>query len=248
MATLTKEQLQAMGLSEAEIEAILGVTNQEGGSGLPFKTIRVNYDDDLGKKGSFGYAVKKDENGYAIEYEKTFDTLKVTFLKSFYQYTKYDENTNQTTVSSNIFDNLRDAKKAVDTKSGKLISELKEFDDGIKFQRIALVKLEDTGDYAVWYIKGGYLFKLGEELQKHKNDGHLNKTFTITNGKHKKGSVTYFSPDTIEVSDRNMLETLKEDSEAITKINEWASEHTQNTSSTSASNTIEVDVDEDIDF
>jgi len=244
MADTTREQLQTMGLSEEQINAILGVTNQESGEGLPFPILKVNYDADLGKLGAFGYNPQKNEDGFIESYEKTFDVIKATFLKSVYQYSAFDANTNQVSVVSNIFESLKDAKNAIDTKSGLPISELKETNDNIKLQRISLVKLEDTGDVAVWFLKGKYLFELNEELRKHKNEGHLTKTFTIRNKKQKKGSVTYFIPE-ISVEDRNMLETIKEDSEYITKFNNWALKEVEVQPKKRVNEAPEIDVDED---
>jgi len=250
MANLTREQLQAMGLNEEEINAILGVTNNSNGGGLPFNILKINYDDDAGKRGIFGYNPQKDENGYLTGYEHTFEELRFTPLKSWYQYANFDSTTGSVTVKSELFESLRDAKSMTDVKTGELIVSLQETDNSIKLNRVMLVKLEDLENtYAIWYIKGKYYYELNQILQKEPNEGHLNKTFTIKNKKEKNGSITYFIPTLVKVEDRDFTSSIKEDAEAIKKFNEWAENDIQDNKKVDTSEIPEIDIDdEDIPF
>ena len=248
---LNVEQLKAMGLTEEQIQGILGVKNDTSNSGsLPFPLVKVNYDSDLGKIGSICFNPKKDDDGVVVECEKVFDNpFKVRFLKSAYQYSKYDATLNKTTIVSNIFSNLQDAKKAYDLKSGVAISELKENDDTVKFNRISLVELyDDEGNSytGIWYIKGAYLFELNDILNKFDNNAHLSQILEIQNKKRKKGTVTYFTPELVGNEEVDFLKTIKDDSEKIVKFDKWIEDVNsggtqQQSTSQSSSSTDDID-------
>ena len=227
LKNLSKEQLKALGLNDDQINAILGVVNQDNGSGgLPFPLIKINYDSDYGKVGSFAIQPKKDEEGQTIGFEKVFSNpVKVRFLKSMYQYSKFDATQNKPTVTSNIFA-LKDAKKAYDLKTGAAIKQLKEMDEDIKFQRVTLMEIIDGDEkyVGIAYLKGAYLYELNEQLRKYDNEGHLNKVFTIKHNKKKKGSVVYYVPSVEEVEDYDFIKTIKEDSANIAKFDKWVEE------------------------
>ena len=250
---LTREELEAMGLSQEEIEAILGATKEDTGSGLPFKQIKVNYDTEVADKGVFGYNLIKDEDGFPVEFEETFGNLKFTPLKSYFQYTKWDAKQNKPTVKSFMFSSLREAKTVKDMLTGRLIEDIKRElpeDDKVIFTRVILVKLEDINKYAVWFVSKSYQYELGGILQKEKGEGNLTTTFTIKNKKARNGGVTYFLPELVDTEERDYKETLSEDAKAIKEFNKWVEGVNSFTTSTDKKETStadipEIDIEED---
>jgi len=182
--------------------------------------------------------------------------FKVVFLDIAHQYSKFNPTTNKVDVVSNIFKSLRDTKKAYDLKTGVAISTIKEDDDGVKLQKIALTKLfnEDGNEYVgVWYIKGSYLFELNDIMRKYPNDGVLTTKFTIDHEKRKKGRVTYYVPVCAGDEEYNVIDNIKTDTKHITKFNKWinevnsSSQSQPQTTTTHQETTTDIDED-DIDF
>jgi len=251
---LTKEQLQALGLNEQQIEAILGAaTANSKTGGLPFPLLKINFDMDFGKVGAWAYNPQKDDDGTITGYEKIYDpTIKVRFLKSMYQYSKYDSAEGKPTITSNIFE-LKDAKKAYDLKTGTLISQLKDMDDGIKFQRILLGVIEDGDERKpfILYAKGSFLFELNDILRKFPNDAHLTHILELGTKKNKKGTVVWFTPTLVnseELDQAEFLKRVKEDAELISKFNEWVEQVNsggENDNSTTQTQVDDMEEDED---
>jgi len=242
---LTKDQLKAMGLTDEQIEAILGVSEGTGGgTQLPLALVKINYDSDFGKVGALAVNPQKEERE-VVGYEKVYESpFKIRVLKSYYQYSKYDPNTNQTTVSSNIFTSLKDAKKAIDMKSNLLVKDLRESDDKIKMNRILVLEI-DGDTIGVMFVKGAYLYELNQILAKFPNDGHLAVELELTHKKQKNGTVTYFTPELKDSSDHDFIKTIKEDSGAISAMDKWVKEY--NSSLEGASSKPESQTSDDID-
>ena len=225
LKNLTREQLQAMGLNDQQIDAILGATSaNEKAGGLPFPLLKVNFDPDFGKLGAWGYNTIKEDR-QTTGYEFVTDKIKVRFLKSMYQYSKFDTTENRPTVTSNVFA-LKNAKKAYDLKTGIPINELKVTDDGIKFQRILLGVVDINGEQKpfIMYAKGSFLFELNDILKKFPNDGHMTHQFTLGTEKRKKGTVVWFVPpliDVKELSQQEFIANLKSDANLITEFDKW---------------------------
>ena len=226
LKNLTREQLQAMGLDEAQIDAILGAAaaNSKVG-GLPFPLLKVNFDMDFGKVGAWGFNPIKEE-GTTTGYECVVEVAKVRFLKSLYQYSKFDSVENRATITSNVFA-LKDAKKAYDLKTGTPINTLKATDDGIKFQRILLgvLECEDKEVPFIMYAKGSFLFELNDILKKFPNDGHMTHRLELGTEKRKKGTVVWFVPTLVgdeQLEQTEFISNIKKDADYIKAFDEWA--------------------------
>ena len=255
LSNLTREQLQAMGLSEEQIAAILNtVEENKGGQGVPFPLLKINYDMDFGKVGAYGYNPQKDENGNLSGYEFVSDKVTIRPIKSVYQYSKFDVEQNKPTVTSNIFP-LREAKKAYDLKSGTPISVLKASDNDITFQRILLGVIDIDGEEKpfIMYAKGSFLYELSNILNQYKNDGHMTHKFTLGTEKRKKGTVVWFVPtleDVNELAQDEFIKNIKTDAELIRQFDEWIASvnaggnDTPSTVSTKATSDVEVDESE----
>jgi len=228
MAELTREQLEAMGLNEEQINAVLGVIYGSNTIQMPFPIAKVNYDSELAPVGVWAINPVKDDEGNVVSYDKVLSNpVKMRFLKSLFQYSKFDADLGKKVVTSNIFE-MRNIANAYDLKTGVAIVQLKEEQEGIKLQRISLIEfIDDSGDkfYAIAYIKGAYLFNLNNIIQKYSGEGHLSKIFTIKNVKEKKGAVIYFVPELVEVEDYDIMQSIKEDAEKINKFIKWAKDY-----------------------
>jgi hypothetical protein len=255
LKNLTYEQLKVLNLTDEQIKAILGAAEStSSGNGLPFPLLKINFDADLGKLGVWGYNPIKGDEG-VTGYEKIYDpTIKVRFLKSVAQYSKFDTAENRATVTSNIFA-LKDAKKAYDLKTGVAISQLKEMDDDIKYQRILLGVIIDGEEEKpfIMYAKGAFLYTLNEILRKYPNEGHLTHIFELKTKKKKRGSVTYFEVEAVnveELSQEDFIKNIKKDAETISEFDKWVESVNNNVSDSETLNKInkqveEVDEDED---
>jgi len=251
LAELTKEQLQAMGLDDAQIAAILNtVEENKGGQGVPFPLLKINFDPDFGKVGAYAYNPQRDDEGNMSGYEYISEEVTIRPIKSLYQYSKFDVEQNKPTVTSNIFP-LREAKKAYDLKTGTPISVLKEADNDIKFQRILLGTIEIDGEEKpfVMYAKGSFLYELNNILGQYKNDGHMTHKFTLGTKKNKKGTVIWYTPtfvDVKELSQDEFIKKIKEDAELIRQFDEWVVSVNAGNSDTPSTtkSTPDVEVDE----
>ena len=228
---VTREELQALGLSEEEIKAMLGAAEaNEGTGGLPFPLVKINYDAEAAKLGEMGYNPIKDDEGFLTGYERVFtNPYQIRILDSYYQYSAFDATTNKPSVTSNLF-RLKDAKKAYDLKTGKLISDLKKTNDQIKFSRVALVEIrqddDDTSVFGIFYMKGKWLYDLGQAVKKDKiPEGQ--KILTLNNKKQKNGAVTFFTVEVIDekIVDRTtFLQGIKEDANKMKQFQDWTKE------------------------
>jgi len=252
LSNLTREQLQAMGLDEKQIAAILNtVEENKGGQGVPFPLLKINFDPDFGKVGAYAYNPQKDDEGNISGYEYISDEVTIRPIKSMYQYSKFDVEQNKPTVISNIFP-LREAKKAYDLKTGTPIAVLKGTDNDIKFQRILLGTIEIDGEEKpfIMYAKGSFLYELNNILNQYKNDGHMTHRFTLGTKKNKKGTVIWYTPtliDVKELSQEEFVKNIKTDAELIRAFDEWvASVNTgdDDTPATASKATTDVEVDE----
>ena len=223
--TLTIEELMATGLSREEAELIVGTQEQSGG-GLSFPIAKINYDPDFGKVGSIGFNPQKDEDGNVTGYERVFDNpIKMKILVQKYQYSYFNPTTNKAEVTSNLFE-LKDAKKAIDIKSGIPIADLKATNQDIKFTRVALVELYDAngnGYIAVMYFRGILNYTLSENLKSVRSP-LIMTDLEVNLAKKKKGTVTYFEVDSIvatPLEKGEALTNLKKYTGALKEFNDW---------------------------
>lgn len=265
---VTVEYLMSLGASEEEAKMLVGA-NQSGGSGLPFPTLKVNYEFDAVDVCPFGSWMvnAQKEEGVLTSADVITNGIKekmsMVILASKFQYSKYDAVSGSTSVSSNIFSSLGEAKSARDTKSGKLISDLKKNDDKIKMQEIALVKVwSDNAEptIAIAYIKGALLYGINQMRNGLPNNGNLMYELTFSLEKKKNGSTNYVvvDEDSIVVNQRSMEDIkkgMKETSEAIKAFTSWVDTTNQSstgTPATSTSSQSQADVDDsdddDLDF
>jgi hypothetical protein len=247
------EELKALGLSEDEIKAVMGAEDNGSGAGMPFPLAKINYDAELGKVGAIGINPIKGNEGYTEKYEYVLDG-EITFrvLNSYCQYSSFNSATNKPEIVSNMF-KLKDAKKARDTKTGELISELKKINDQIKFSEVALCEfnLPDGGNViAIFYMKGAFLYNLNEQLKKLGKEKNNRTWITFKNKKQKKGAVTFFVPEVIDIQEESMADFYKEIKVVaanIKQFDDWAlAISTDNNASTQSENTnTSTDEDED---
>jgi len=245
---VTVEYLMSLGASEEEAKMLVGA-NQSGGSGLPFPALKVNYEFDAVDVCQFGSWMvnAQKEEGVLTSADVITNGIKekmnMVILASKFQYSKYDAVSGSTSVSSNIFSSLGEAKAARDAKSGRPISELKKKDDKIKMQEIALVKVwSDTAKpvIAIAYIKGALLYGINQMRNGLPNNGNLMYEFSFNLEKKKNGSTNFVvvDEDSVVVNQRSMediKDNMKETSEAIKAFTSWVD--TTNQSNTGVATT-----------
>jgi len=255
---LTREELEAMGLSEEEIQAVLGSV-EEGGGSLPFPLLKINYDADIGKRGQWGFNPEKNDDKETVGYEYMADEIKVRFLKAVYQYSFYDSSANKTTIASNIFTSLGGCKSAKDLKSGKSIESLQnEIGEKIPLNKIFLGVIEIGGEWKpfIYYANKSSLWGMNEALDSLPNKGVLQVIVNLSLKKNKKGNVTWFVPvleNYEEVAKTDFIKNIKIDTPKIKEFNNWvdginggASPSKKEASTTDT--TDDVDVDEELPF
>jgi hypothetical protein len=250
---LSREELLALGLSEEEVNALLEAEDNGSGSGLPFSLIKLNYDAELGKAGAIGINPIKGDEGYVEKYEYVLDG-EITFrvLNSYNQYSAFDTVTNKPSVVSNMF-KLKDSKKAYDVKTGQLISELKKTNDQIKFSEVALCEfnLPDGGSaIGIFYMKGAWLYQLNDQLKKLNKDRTNRLWITFKNKKQKKGAVSFYTPEIIDVQEESMADFYKEIKEVaanIKKFDDWAKSITSDNTPEKQTENTNTATDEDDD-
>lgn len=200
---LSVESLMALGYSQADAEAIVGVSATGGGSGLPFPLLKINYDPDLelASRGDFITDVQKDDKGDVTSLTNLGGTVNMIVLGSKYQYSKYDSTTNKAVVSSNLVD-MANLKSAYDLISGISIATLKAADPedkSIKFQEVMLVlawsDLQPEPKPYIFYSKGAFCFSLNQARKGLPNNGNITHSISFGLERKKQGGVTYFEVD-----------------------------------------------------
>ena len=227
---ITREQLEAMGLNEEEIVAILEEEEASNGSGaLPYPIAKICYSPEAGAKlGDIVIGPQKDEEGFITGYDEIIDGKEYTFrvLAQYGQYSKFDPTTNRPVITSELVKGTK-IKQARDLKTGKLISELKKNDDQIKYSNVALVEfsLEGKTVVAIFYMKGKWLFDFNDALKKKNITPSSRVWITASNKRQKKGAITFF---TCEVKDVQQVvgdayyKDLKQVAGYLTPFKAWA--------------------------
>ena len=229
---MTREELQALGLSEEEIAEILAANGEStGGTGLPLPLMKVSYDNDTAK-GNFIYNPQKDEEGFVTDFEDFGKEIEIIPFALRAQYSKFDANINNTTVLSNIFEPYQ-AKQAVDMKSGQLISELKKTDEDIKWSNILVGVVRKAGSKDEWkpfmmYLRGSLGFGANELFNKVDNGGRYTHIFKLVVTKAKKGAIIYHpiddkKSDFMEIPEKEKAEIIKSSIPYAKAFNDWVS-------------------------
>ena len=227
---ITREQLEAMGLSEEEIAAIMEEEEATNGSGsLPFPIAKICYSPEAGAKlGDIVIGPHKDEEGFVTGYDEVIDGSEYTFriLASYGQYSKFDATTNRPVITSDLLKGAK-IKQARDLKTGKLISELRKHDDQIKYANVALVEFKagDKSVVAIFYIKGKWLFDFNDALKKKDVTPSAKVWITASNKRQKKGAITFFTcevKDIKQVGNDEYIKELKQIASYLTPFKNWA--------------------------
>jgi hypothetical protein len=178
LGQMTVEELIALGFDRDTAQNMTKYSGSDGGSSLFAPILGFNYDKDdvlgdagIAKKGEFisGYKI----NRKTLSVENPDDGLnlgkRIEFIvfASAYQYSEYDNVKNTTKVASNIFLSPFDAKKAVDLKTGALISDMKKHSDNIRFAHIIgmLVKVGDEWKPFAFYSRGTNHYEMNTQLE-----------------------------------------------------------------------------------
>lgn len=250
---LTVENLMAMGYSEEDAKAICD-SNKGGSSGLPFNLLKINYDAEVTKKGTWVADIVKDDNGDVTDFTEFGDEITMIILGSKYQYTRYNSTTNSADVSSNFFD-LADTKQAYDLKTGKKISELKKDDteNKIKFQEVMLVlvssKKQPEPKPYIFYSKGAFLYTFNQCRKSLPNNGNVMYKLSFKLKTERKGATKFYTVDEKSfVATPRTMEEIKADAHTIPKyikeFNIWVGSVNDKSTNNSAK---EIEVDEDDD-
>lgn len=215
---LSVETLVAMGYDIADAEAMVGANKSGGGMGLPFSALKINYDPDLEgvKRGEWVTDLQKDDKGNVTSVTNLGETLNIVIMASKYQYSKYDNVTNKSVVSSNIFD-MSETKQAFDLSSGVSVLELKKDDpdNKIKFQEIMLVLASTTAHPEpkpyILYSKGAFMYSLNQLRKPLSNNGNVMYSLSFGLERQKNGSTVYYTVDdkSFKATPRSM-EDIKE--------------------------------------
>jgi hypothetical protein len=255
---MNREELAAMGLSEEEINEILQASGDNvGGGGLPHKLLKVSYDEDCAK-GNWIYDPIKNEEGFVEEFEDFGKSIDMIVFSNMAQYSKFDSTVNNTTVLSNIFSPFQ-AKSAIDSKTGELISKLKRTDEDIKWSNILVGLVRKTGSKDAWepfmmYARGSVGYGMNNLFQKadKQSGGKYTHIFTLPITKAKQGSITYFPLDEkkasfVELSDKEKATYAKESIAIVKPFNDWVKQVNSKGVDTPSKPQASVETEESID-
>ncbi len=253
MENMTIEELIALGLSEEEAKAIVGVSDGANTGGLPFPLMKISYDDDFAKKGNFITDIRK-EDATAISATDLGNTIEIRVIGDLAQYSYYNETTGKVEVLSNVF-HAKNSKRAIDLYSGMLISDLKATNEKIKYNQVvaALVRSAGSKDNftpVIFYVKGSFLYDFNSCRQKLDNNGNVSFVMTIKTKKQKRGAVTYFTLDTDafaydKLPQKEVLASIKEVASIAKAYKDWT-ELINNKQGASKPIASEGEVDEDV--
>jgi hypothetical protein len=227
MVEYTIEQLVAKGLTEEEAKAYLETLKEkEKTTKIPFEIAKVFYSVDKPELvGHLVAGVEKDDDGEIVNVKYDFGTKpEIRVLKTMAQHTKYDATEGKVVVSSNIVP-IKQSRKAIDLKTGKLITEMKKEIPDIKYQMVVLLEVKDikTKEWipCVMYMKGKFLYEFNQNV---KTNDYINNIVKFELKKMKKGSVVYYVPINFELTSLSEEETFKcmvRDAKNIKKYDEW---------------------------
>lgn len=224
---MTEEQLKSLNLTEEQIKSYLSTINESnGGNRIPFVIAKVFYDVDIPElRGTLVGGVEKDDEGNIVNIKYKFgDKPEMRILKAMCQYTEYDPEVGKVIISSNILP-LRQSRKAVDLRTGKLISELKPTHPNLKYQMVVLASIKEieTGEWipCVMYLKGRFLYEFNNEV---KQSDYLVKKIKFTLKRNKKGSIIFYIPTDFEItplSNEEIFNNIANDAEQLEKFDLW---------------------------
>ncbi len=273
----TKEELMAQGFDEETAEMLADASEgaSGGGGGLPFSVLKFNYDqkdiliDEGVAKGELVYGWKVNNSTLTVEEKgKTLgNTAEFFVVGVYYQYNKYDPNTNALLIQTDLFSSPFDGPKMVDKKSGKTIKQLR--DEGverIKFNKIMLLMVKDKDSESgytpfVHYMHGTSLYEWSTQLEE-KGIDPKNEVLATNFSVKTKRVPTNNQPawvfeivKAVERTPEEIQKTIPVVSDAIKKFKTWhdAVNSGQNTATANASaggatspaSSVEVDIDED---
>ncbi len=216
-----------------KLASALAEEAQSGSVRCPYPRLFINYDPEVSAPGQFAVGGEKDEEGnWTTPPTVLGKEAGIIFLKEYGQYTYFDPQAEKITVKSNIFLKFK-AKEAVDLFTEKPISELKEVYPGIRYTQVTLVlvRLKNTWTPAVWYMRGATLKAHLDIIRENKlkpKDYVAQKIFIFGTERHKKGTVLYYTPKLITITDPTEAEAkqlLKLIPEAVNTFNQYVDEY-----------------------
>jgi len=227
MVEYTIEQLVAKGLTEEEAKAYLETLKEkEEITKIPFEIAKVFYSVDKPELvGHLVAGVEKVDDGEIVNVKYDFGkTPEIRVLKTMAQFTKYDATEGKVVVSSNIVP-IKQTRKAIDLRSGKLITELKKEIPDIKYQMVVLMEAKDvkTKEWipCVMYMKSSFLYEFNQNV---KTKDYINSIIKFKLKKDKKGSVVFYVPTDFEITElteEEVFKNIKKDGKNIKKYDDW---------------------------
>ena len=186
-----------LSIDDAEIAYQAAFAPQTSGVKLPFPLIKVNNDATVADMGALVSDPIKDADSGDVEgYNEVFkfEDTDVLILDRRAMYSCYDSNTGRTTVKTELKDTYSKASAYTDSISGQDIVTLKEGNEDIKYQQLALVGIRPKGSddaftFYNMFAKGAILYNLNQLL-----DTCTGSQYVILNAvtkTSKKGSVKY---------------------------------------------------------
>jgi hypothetical protein len=173
---MTVAELMAMGFDKETAEQLVKAQGAGGGAGLPFPTLKINYDtkdvlSDYGvKKGEFIAGWKIDSKTLTVveEGEVLKQPIEFFVVASAYQKSHFDTASKSTTHITDIYFDPFSTKKQIDRKTGKTVEEVEsELGKKLKFNNILLlmVKTKEGWKPYIHYMHGTNYYRFGEQLQ-----------------------------------------------------------------------------------
>ena len=235
---MTVEELQAMGFSKEDAEALVKAQGGGGGAGLPFPTLKINYDtkdvlSDFGvKKGEFIAGWKIDSSTLSVkeEGEVLKQPLEFFVVASAYQKSHFDTASKSTTHATDIYFDPFSTKTQIDRKTGKTVEQVeKEMGSKLKFNNILLLMVKVGKEWKpyIHYMHGTNYYKWGEQLAEKgidRNNMTLKYLFKVKSKKIPTDYNPAWIMEIVDVKERSMADiggTASETAAAIQKFNKW---------------------------
>ena len=184
-------------LEEAESAYLEAFAPKNSGVKLPYNLIKVNNDATVADMGALvADPIKNEKSGDVEGYNEIYHFEEVEFLMldRAAMWSKFDGNTGRTTVKTELLPTFSKTSAYIDSFSGVDITTLKEADEDIKYQHLALVGVRPRGTnekfkFYNMYIKGAMLYNINQLMDTCSGSQYVVlEAITKTS---KKGSVKY---------------------------------------------------------